>query len=515
MKTKITLLIMVLALVGYSSFVNAQAAQLKELAPGNTSSTPEQFTVVNNTAYFITIINFRRALWKTDGTAAGTVMLKDSIITTPESGRFVIRGHVNDTLYYTVNTSGQSDTTTEIWITTGGAPELLTTVTSSRLGGISSGEPRQYAFAGGKMYFQMFTEQYGYELWVCDGTAAGTKMVIDLCPGSNGSFAAEGAQDARMVEYKGKIYFRGNTTPIGGELYASDGTAGGTVPVKPTMQNDADPDNLMVFNNELYYTADDGGQEGLWKTDGTAAGTVFIGAYGFNNGFVFNNNLYFPVAGTLWKTDGTTGGTAIVKDSVGLVIGANNGYFYTSYMKSLPVAPYYTMYYWKSDGTTAGTVRVSDSVGMGASFQVLNNKMYGAPMGNTLWETDGTDAGTKRIIDGIINYPTVVNNTVLFSNWGTGSGYELWSFAPTVTGIAEPKAANTALTVYPNPSTGIFTINLSNSQNSTLQVFNLLGEQVLQQADLTEINLSTHPQGMYIVKVTEGAKTYSARIVRN
>ena len=112
------------------------------------------------------------------------------------------------------------------------------------------------------MYFQMFTAQHGYELWVCDGTAAGTKMVIDLCPGSNGSFAAEGAQDIPMVEYKGKLYFRGNSTPIGGELYVTDGTAAGTMLVKPTMQNDADPYSLTVFNNELYYVADDGGQEG-------------------------------------------------------------------------------------------------------------------------------------------------------------------------------------------------------------------------------------------------------------
>ncbi|MGB5983295.1 MAG: T9SS type A sorting domain-containing protein [Nonlabens sp.] len=95
--------------------------------------------------------------------------------------------------------------------------------------------------------------------------------------------------------------------------------------------NDSSPTNLFVFNGEIYFSADDGsgtntagtdvGRE-LYKTDGTAAGTVFIkdirpGSSGSSpfNLFVYDSNLYFTAFdgnSELWTTDGTTAGTTKV-----------------------------------------------------------------------------------------------------------------------------------------------------------------------------------------------------------
>lgn len=512
MKTKLTLVALVLALLGWGNYSSAQAALFKDLEPGSTSSTPEQFTTVNGTMYFISIINYRHALWKTDGTVANTVIVKDSIITTNVGDRFMIRGHIGDTLYYTVNENVLIDTTTELWMTTGGTPVLMATLTTRMIAGISNGEPRQYAIAGGKLYFQMYTD-HGYELWVCDGTTAGTHEVVDLCPGTTGPVFAEGAQNEPMVAYNGKIYFRGNTTPGGSELFYSDGTSGGTATVKPGTLG-YEPQNLYVYQNELYFYSNAGANQGLWKTDGTAAGTVFITNIGFNNTVkTFKGNMYFAVAGSLWKSDGTAGGTVLVKDTIGGIDGMLNDYFFTSYMKSLPTPPYYEIHYWKSDGTTGGTVRVSDSLGKSASFAVLNNKMYSAATGTALWESDGTEAGTRNVIGGIINYPTVFNNSVFFTNWGTGSGYELWSFAPTSTGIAEEKVKNAGLKIYPNPSSGIFKVEWAGNENTRLQVFNLFGEEVLQQTNSNLVDLSNFPAGAYFVKVSDGAKVYCEKIL--
>ncbi|MDX1488869.1 MAG: hypothetical protein R3268_11750, partial [Acidiferrobacterales bacterium] len=65
----------------------------------------------------------------------------------------------------------------------------------------------------------------------------------------------------------------------GRELWMSDGTNAGTVLVKDIRSGggSSNPANLTVFNGALYFSADDGvnGRE-LWKSDGTDAGTVSV-----------------------------------------------------------------------------------------------------------------------------------------------------------------------------------------------------------------------------------------------
>jgi uncharacterized repeat protein (TIGR01451 family) len=59
---------------------------------------------------------------------------------------------------------------------------------------------------------------------------------------------------------------------------------------------------------------------------------------------------------------------------------------------------------------------------------------------------------------------------------------------------------NETISIYPNPSTGIFTIK-SASTIKTIEVFNLIGESVLQQTNGKTINLNNQPQGIYFCKV--------------
>jgi ELWxxDGT repeat protein len=48
----------------------------------------------------------------------------------------------------------------------------------------SSGNPSNLVAAGGKVFFTASTPTTGTELWVSDGTNAGTRMVRDIWPGS-------------------------------------------------------------------------------------------------------------------------------------------------------------------------------------------------------------------------------------------------------------------------------------------------------------------------------------------
>ncbi|MCO5268859.1 MAG: M43 family zinc metalloprotease [Brumimicrobium sp.] len=77
------------------------------------------------------------------------------------------------------------------------------------------------------------------------------------------------------------------------------------------------------------------------------------------------------------------------------------------------------------------------------------------------------------------------------------------------------------ITIYPNPSTGIFKLNgkFANDQNLTVQVYNLIGEIIIsekynQTKKLeTQLDLSRKDSGAYIVRVSGEFGTYTQRIV--
>jgi ELWxxDGT repeat protein len=121
-----------------------------------------------------------------------------------------------------------------------------------------------YSFAdvGGMLYFSADDMVNGVELWKSDGTAAGTVMVKDICPGSTGS------SSLKLTDVGGTLYFSANDGTNGFELWKSDGTEAGTVMVKDINPSDASssPNYLINIDGTLYFQANDGvyGAE-LWK----------------------------------------------------------------------------------------------------------------------------------------------------------------------------------------------------------------------------------------------------------
>jgi ELWxxDGT repeat protein len=107
--------------------------------------------------------------------------------------------------------------------------------------------------------------------------------------------AGASASPSDFTEFNGALYFGADDGVHGNELWKTDGTAPGTVMVKDintaVAGASASPNAFTAFNGALYFSANDGvhGVE-LWKTDGTAAGTVMVkdinptgdsGAFGF------------------------------------------------------------------------------------------------------------------------------------------------------------------------------------------------------------------------------------------
>ena len=157
-------------------------------------------------------------LWKSDGTAAGTVLVKD------------------------INPGSASS-----------YPDHLTNV-------------------NGTLFFTADDGTHGAELWKSDGTAAGTVLVKDINPGSGSStpdYADERQRHAvlRRRRRPARASSCGRATAPPPAPSSSRTSTHGTV--------GSYPGNLTDVNGTLFFAADDGvhGAE-LWKSDGTAAGTA-------------------------------------------------------------------------------------------------------------------------------------------------------------------------------------------------------------------------------------------------
>jgi ELWxxDGT repeat protein len=107
-------------------------------------------------------------------------------------------------------------------------------------------------------------------------------VLVKNAPGINPAVGA-GSFPSDLTAVNGTLYFSADDGTNGPELWKSDGTNLGTVPVKdapginPLAGAGSGPNNLTAVGNTLFFSANDGtnGVE-LWKSDGTNAGTVLV-----------------------------------------------------------------------------------------------------------------------------------------------------------------------------------------------------------------------------------------------
>ena len=129
---------------------------------------------------------------------------------------------------------------------------------------------------GNTLYFDANDGTNGNELWKSDGTASGTVMVKDIAP--IGSISATSPQ--YLIGIGNTLLFpshrRNQRNRIVEDRWNIDS---GTVMVQDINSggSGSSPKYLTVVDNTLYFQATDGtnGNE-LWKSDGTASGTVMV-----------------------------------------------------------------------------------------------------------------------------------------------------------------------------------------------------------------------------------------------
>ncbi|XZF16186.1 ELWxxDGT repeat protein [Chitinophagaceae bacterium MMS25-I14] len=327
---------------------------VKDIYP-NYDASPSGFTAYKGKLYFAAVAAiYQGEMWTTDGTLAGTNMFLD--LNTPYSSWPHGFTELNNKLYFNADDGVHG---TELWVTDGtiAGTQLVKDI---NITGAAGSNPSYFYKANGKIYFAANDGVHGLELWVTDGTTAGTQLLKDI---NTTTQASSYSQPCQFYEYNGLVYFNAYEPAHGGELWVTDGTTAGTYLFKDI--NPASTGNsysyaqyFTTYNGKMYFSATNGidGQE-LWVSDGTSAGTYMFKNINPNasdsssnpaNFKIYNGLLYFTakdgVHGTeLWTTDGTAAGTQMFQD----INPAGNSYpsFLTEYFGQL--------YFIATDGTVA------------------------------------------------------------------------------------------------------------------------------------------------------------------
>jgi ELWxxDGT repeat protein len=336
-----------------------------------------------------------RELWVTDGTAGGTRVLADVNPGTADgladyANSFVVLGDGRALFAANDGVHGW-----EIWVTDGtaGGTRLLADIAP---GASDSGPALSMRLADGRVLFTADDGVSGREPWVTDGTAEGTRSVADIAPGSAGSKADEFSPLG-----DGQALFRADDGMHGRELWVTDGTAAGTRlladidPATPSEQGidvgHGYPIGFAILGDGAIFSADDGvhGRE-LWITDGTADGTRLLADID-------------PAALSGWEWRGHG------MPSVGVVLDGGR-----ALLEARDSATGSEL--WITDGTAVGTRLLKDIwsgpdhsypanfVDLGGGRVVFGaysrNEWSGyGPDNRELWVTDGTAEGTRLLKD--------------------------------------------------------------------------------------------------------------------
>ena len=309
-------------------------------------------------------------LWVSDGTEAGTKMVQDL---RPGSASTVFRSPIVPIGPFAFFVADDLGGTTGLWRTDGTVNGLV------RLGTFAASPFRyenspDFRAIEGTLVFAIDDRMHGIEPWLSDGTPAGTRLLRDICPGACSSGAS------RLQPTGLGIHFTADDGVHGEEPWISDLSTGGT---------------------RLFADLCPGSCAGLGGLGGDLSGLLILIGYGPAPEY----------SQQLWASDGTPGGTLQVSDFVppaALSRGGFGGTAHGAVVFAAADGPH-GLEPWRSDGTPGGTYLLRDIAvgGDGSSypeqltrvgdrvFLVADDGVHG----DELWRTDGSEAGTALVAD--------------------------------------------------------------------------------------------------------------------
>ena len=349
---------------------------VKDIDSGSSGSSVFSLAAVGNTLYFRATDGANGyELWKSDGTASGTVMVKD-INSGSSSSIPQYLTIIGDTLYFSALSPGNGY---ELWKSDGTASGTVMDQDIHSTGGSS---PADLILVGNTLYFTAMDGIHGRELWALD-----PDNITGLNSGSGGG------SGGGMTNVTGATCTVSPSLPTGLSIDSSTCTISGT----PTAETSNTTYTVTANINSVTY------QTTVWLSTspyGTITSAVDGAALNLGEAMTpitLNYTSQAPAGsfysgnGSYWMTkdiNPTTGSfsfsqkTGISGNPYGL---ASLGDF--AYFTGRPTSS--TDGLWKSDGTESGTVPVKEH--LHASYMVSDgNSLYFHNGTQQFWMSDGT-----------------------------------------------------------------------------------------------------------------------------
>ena len=383
----------------------------------------------------------RMTLYITDGTISGTTSLNKTIgsynehIEETQFNSPIEHIVMNDVLYFELD-DGRDETGKELWRTDGTADGTYL-VKDIREGSEGSNIEDMIVYDN-HIYFSAYNgsgSSFG-DLWKSDGTEEGTVPVTSTVNNLGPRY---------LTVFNDEIYFNGRDEDNGNKrfIWKSDGTEEGTVRVSDNTGPYDEIDGIFFsdFGGYLYFRGGYSSGTGweLWRTDGTSEGTVLFkdfnpgsGSTSFrglgiadlpNNLFASLGDYFYFTAGesehsgswNIWRSDGTADGTEQISNLQNLVL--YGGTFFSESQVVITVDDLhendeYGTEPWIFDLTGAEEPRILRDFMSGTDDSYFNNVHVGANgifyftvnhnigefvTGTNLFRSDGTDNGTWMI----------------------------------------------------------------------------------------------------------------------
>jgi ELWxxDGT repeat protein len=452
-------------------------------------------------------------VWATDGTPRGTVPLPGP----PGEADFEVTwigGTSGGKLYFGGHDPLGGDA---LWVSDGTGP-------GTRL--LAPGLTFGFGFPGvlplgDRTFFVAADAAHGVELWSTRGTPATTARVVDLCPGSCSAFADPFPYGPSLAVAGGQVFMLASDGVHGTDLWVSDGTAAGTRRVLDLdFGGPGDVGRLRPEGDEVFfYQRDAAGTVTLWGSDGTPEGTRRLTDFSGADPFSASPSLPAPSLAALGPWIVTTGydprggfepwalrrngwggrplgDLATAGDAAGSfpvpfqpfdAVALGDRLLFVTGLFDSPVAwstrgsPETTVELgevpqghglpvtgaaggvgylnrgdlWGTDGTPAGTVPLTDfaatAPGSGVSTAIVDlggRAVFGVTAGNgqttKLWTSDGTAGGTRPAgppsaplpsFPQRIRYLTAVGGDLYFWADDGQSGWEIWTADAALTAL--------------------------------------------------------------------------------